>query len=204
MPALPPLRSASPTDVALVVGGGNDPLAEFESAAAMCRDAGLSYTTLVCNDMIANFPHIIDHAVSLHPEKMKRWVYLRNQADFPALTRTWSHRPFLGFTNHTKDWQGSSGLICVKIARELGFTHIILCGVPMTVEGEHFSRNQRWNAAPGFWRGWHIRIDELKPFVRSYAGETFNAFGAPDVVWLTAIIPDPTPMRGPETGGYKA
>lgn len=203
-PALPPLRYASPTEVAIVVGGGGDPLAEFEQAAAMCRAAGLAYTVIVCNDMIASFPYVVDHALTLHPDKMARWVKLRTTSGFPPLTRTWSHRPYQGFSNHSKDWQGSSGLLCVKIMRELGFTHIVLCGVPMTTEGNHFVRKQKWNAAQGFWRGWQRVLDVLRPFVRSYSGETHKAFGAPDIGWLTSIIPDPNPMRGPETGGYKA
>lgn len=191
-------------DVALVVGGGGDPLSEFDAARAMCEVAGKSYATFVCNDLLALFPHHIDFACTLHPDKMISWTSLRERNGHPLpYGSTWAHRSYQNFTNHTKDWQGSSGLFMTKIAREDGHTHIILCGVPMTVEAEHFVRHQRWNAAPGFLRGWHRREAQLAPFVRSMSGWTQEKFGAPTFVWLTEQTPDPHPMR-PETGGMKA
>src|SRR5579864_863054 len=191
-------------DVALVVGGGGDPLSEFDAARLMCEAAGKTYTTLVCNDLLALFPHRIDFACTLHPDKMIAWTVLREKNGHPLpYGSTWAHRPYKNFTNHTKDWQGSSGLFMTKIARETGYTHIILCGVPMTVEAEHFVRHQRWNAAPGFIRGWNHHEAQLRPFVRSMSGWTQATFGSPSFLWLTESIPDPRPLR-PEAGGMKA
>lgn len=183
-------------DVAICVGGGNDPLAEYAEAVAMCNAAGKSYVNFVCNDSISCFPGILDHACTLHPDKWQTWRNNRERAGLTAAVRVWAHRPYTNITNWTKDWQGSSGLFMVKIARELGYTHIILCGIPMTIEGEHFARNQRWNAAPGFQRGWLRVRAALRPFVRSMSGWTKEYFGAPDAEWIAADIPDPHPMTG--------
>ena len=180
-------------EVALVVGGSNEVMAEFEAARELCGPT--PYMTFVCNDMIAAFPNVID--------KMVMWMQQRLQAGLPPITRTWAHRGYSGFTDYTKDWGGSSGLLCTKIAREQGFTHIILCGVPMTVENGHFKRQARWNAAHGFRRGWSQHILGLKPFVRSMSGWTQQQFGAPDQAWLDTVIPDPRPIRG-QRGGLKA
>lgn len=196
MPTQPPgSPSASRADVALLVGGGNDPLSEFDAARMMCDAASKSIATFVCNDLIALFPHVINYAVTLHPDKMIEWLALRAKNGHPMPPDTlWAHRPYRGFTNSTKDWQGSSGLFMTKIAREQGYTHIVLCGVPMTVEAEHYVRHARWNAAPGFVRGWVRQKDKLRPFVRSMSGWTQETFGAPSFSWLIEDIPDPHPL----------
>ena len=196
------LNLCGSAEVALVVGGGNDPIQEYRDAKALCGDR--LTMNFVCNDMISVFPDAIDNAVTLHPEKMLIWMHERSKANLPGVERTWAHREWPGFTNHTRDWGGSSGLMCVKIARESGFTHIVLCGVPMTVEGKHFKRNQDWNAAHTFRRGWdRAGQRNLDAFVRSMSGWTQERFGAPDQKWLSALIPDPHPLR-PENVGLKA
>lgn len=188
-----------------MVGGGGDPLSEFDSAVALCEAAEKSYATFVCNDMIALFPHIIDFAGTLHPDKMHTWLQIRANNNYPMeIGSKWCHRSFRGFTHDTRDWQGSSGLFLTKIARELHYTHVVLCGVPMSVEADHFVRHQRWNAAAGFQRGWRRVEHSLRPYVRSVSGWTQVMFGAPTVEWLLEPIEDkhpvphaPTPTRAP-------
>jgi hypothetical protein len=192
---LSPSEFPAKQDVALVVGGGGDPLSEFDAAVALCESVGKSYATFVCNDMIALFPHPIDFAVTLHPDKMPTWLQLRSNYGHPMPPSTiWCHRSYRGFSHHTTDWQGSSGLFMAKIAREQGYTHVILCGVPMAVESDHFVRHQRWNAAPGFIRGWKKQEHALRPYIRSMSGWTLATFGAPSVEWLAEAIQDQHPV----------
>lgn len=196
MLATPPSLSVLQADVAICVGGGNDPLAEYEVARKLCIDSGKSFVNIVCNDMIACFPHEIHAACTLHPDKWQYWRTLRERSGYPMPHTLWSHRPYTNFTHHTKDWQGSSGLFMVKAARESGHTHIILVGVPMNTEGGHFARNQVWNAAVGFRKGWARVQGALRPFVRSTSGWTLDHFGAPTAEWLNTVVPDPYPMKG--------
>lgn len=197
--------SALRADVALCVGGGGDPLAEYEAALKLCLDAGKTVENYVCNDMLTCFPGVVHHGATLHPDLWPKWKRLRMEAGLPLPLRMWAHRAYPGgFTDHTKDWQGSSGLFLCKIAREQGHTHIILAGVPMTVEGRHFIRRVDWGAAEGFRKGWARVQGSLRPFVRSMSGWTMAHFGAPTVEWLNAAIPDRFPMRAQHGGGYKA
>jgi hypothetical protein len=181
--------------IALVIGGAENALEDYAKACALCLETGKMWTTFVCNDTIQVFPEHIDHAVTLHPDKMHIWTSNRRKAGFADVGATWCHRPYKNFTNDTRDWGGSSGLLCVKIARVLKFRHVILCGVPMTVEAGHITRKKRWQAAHGFRRGWSRHVPELKPFVRSMNGWTKELFLEPTVEWLRADIPDPTPPR---------
>ncbi len=189
-------RSESRAKIALVVGGGGDPLSEYDAARAMCELAHKETVSFVCNDLIAIFPHHIDHAGTLHPDKMHTWVRLRNVNGHPMpIGRIWAHRSYKDFTDHTKDWQGSSGLLMTKVAREQGHTHVILCGVPMTPEANHFIRHQPWNAAPGFIRGWQREQHHLRPYIRSMSGWTRKTFGAPSFGWLLDDFDDGHPLH---------
>lgn len=199
-PASSPSAYPAKRDVAIIVGGGGDPLSEFDAATVMCDVAHKSYATFVCNDMIALFPHVIDFAGTLHPDKMHAWLGLRTKYGHPMpLGSTWCHRSYRDFTHHTRDWQGSSGLFMTKIAREQGYTRVVLCGVPMSVEAEHFVRHRRWDAAAGFARGWRRHEYALIPYVRSMSGWTQERFGAPTFTWLTGVIEDRHPTRNEPT-----
>lgn len=172
------LPSPDPIKLAIVVGGGNDPIEEAQQAALYAHKAGLEPTYFIVNDMIAHFPHEAV-AVTLHREKLEGWMQTRVREGLPLISQVWGHRKYDRITNVTEDWSGSSGLFAVKIARMLGFTRIILAGVPMTADGNHFVRKVRWNAVQGFRRGWERHKDEIAPYVRSVSGWTAEQFGKP-------------------------
>lgn len=196
-----PASTGSRPDVALVVGGGGDPFSEYGAARAMCEIAQKTVATFVCNDTLTVFPDAVDYAMTLHPDKMAGWLRERSKNGLPLPPgQTWCHRSYLGFTNHTPDWQGSSGLFMVKVALEQGFTHIILCGVPMTIEGEHIIRHKLWHAAQGFTRGWHRHIGHIRPNVRSMSGWTKEQLGEPTFMWLLTPIVRRSVPRDPWMG----
>ena len=169
------------TRVALVVGGSERVKEELAEAEALC--AGCDVTRFVINDMIpqAEGPCI---AVSLHPTKLADWLKRREANGHPAPSQVWAHRSGPNVTNHVEDWAGSSGLFACKIARQLGFERIILCGVPMEPSAKHVVRGQPWPAGVTFRRGWERHKEEIKPFVRSMSGWTAEQFGRPSVETL--------------------
>lgn len=183
----PPLTQ----EAAIVMCGGGDPFEEYARAKAMCAEAGRSVTIFAGNDMVEKFPEDVHHAVSLHPDKFPNWLNRRKANGFSDPEKVWAHRDYPPLVTHwAKDWSGSTGLLCTKISRELRFVHVILCGVHMTVEADHFVRKQPWNAALGFRRGWSSHMRELKPYVRSFGGWTKEQFGEPTVEWLREDIPE--------------
>ncbi len=199
----PDSRSACANKIALVVGGSKDVFEEYALALALCRDCGLATENFVMNDMIVLFPDVIDHALTLHPDKLSHWIPARSKNGFPPITETWGHRDFKHVTDHTRDWGGSSGLFAVKIARELGFVKIVLCGVPMTVEATHIKRGEPWNAAHGFRRAWMKQRHTIKAHIRSMSGWTAEQFGVPTEEWLQSVVPDTQPMQ-PQPAELKA
>lgn len=206
-PPVAPLipRAATTQDVAIVMCGGGDPFAEYDLATELCDQAGRNATIFAGNDMIEKFPGHVHHALTLHPDKLQLWLPKRLAAGFEPPEKIWAHRNYEGSVTHwTRDWSGSTGLFCVKVARECGFTHVVLCGVHMTVEAEHFVRHKRWDAAHGFRRGWEGRIAQLQPYVRSFGGWTLEQLGAPTVEWLRQDIVDTHAGENPYSGGLKA
>lgn len=204
-PPVAPVVVEVPTtqDIAVVMCGGGDPFAEWELVKSMCERAGKTVSIFAGNDMIEHFPENVDHALSLHPDKLKLWLPRRSANGFNMPPKVWAHRNYEGAVTHwTRDWSGSTGLFCVKVARENGHTHIVLCGVHMNVESDHFVRKQPWNAALGFRRGWLARVPELRPYVRSMGGWTQQEFGAPDEEWLRQDIAEL--HRARVNGGLRA
>ena len=184
----------------MICGGGN-PFAEADEALRLCYLRKVTPTIIVGNDMIGEWPLAAEHGATLHPDKLHIWQRQRgaNQSaqglgrykdGFQPIGRIWGHRPFTGVNNWTRDWSGSTGLFCVKILREIGFTHIMLCGVHMSTASNHFLRKTPWGACDGFKRAWEMRLPILRPYVRSFGGWTKEQFGAPTEEWLWTDIED--------------
>lgn len=182
-----------PFKVAVVVGGAATVWDEVEATRALIG-AGANFSEtppevawLVINSAI---PLFSDHcsAISLHPAKLKDWLAEREANGHPAPGQVWAHVKHMAYPSVTHirdDWRGSSGLFAVAVARQLGFDRIILCGVPMTVNGGHIQRGKApWSAREQFIKAWGLHREEIRPFVRSWSGWTAETFGSPDVMFL--------------------
>jgi hypothetical protein len=172
--------------VAFIVGGAECALADYAAAFELLGiEASNDVAAFAVNDMIAAFPRLVDHAVTLHPDKLLGWLRERHNAGREPPLRVWCNRNGIKrFTDWTPDWGGSAGLFATKIARELDFRRIVLCGVPMTVNGGHFRRRMPWPACGGFRPAWERHAAELRPYVRSMSGWTAELFGMPGRHWL--------------------
>jgi hypothetical protein len=165
---------------AIVLGGANTVWDDAEAALNMFTPD----LTIAVNDIGTRWAGHIDHWVTLHPEKMAGWIRARNARGFPGGFVTWSHKGG-HLDRRSADWAGSSGLFAVKIALELGCTHVVACGVPMEPDKGHFFDKSTWNDAHQFRRGWERRREEIAPFVRSMSGWTKGLLGEPSPQWLS-------------------
>lgn len=194
---IPPVPSNEiKREIAIVIGGANNVVREWCDALDLCAMYSQPTVNFVCNSMIGDFPAHIDNAVTLHPENLVDWFAVRDHAGRDRPDIVWSHRPHNGVTNFTKDPHGSVGLFAVKVARQHGYNKIILAGVPMTVEDEHYKRHERWNACTAFQKYWPANrgLFNLSECVRSMSGWTRDQYGFPDAAWLQSVIDIP-PLR---------
>jgi len=191
---------------AVVLGGADcvwDDVRAWEAAYGKEWD-GL---TIAVNDIGSWWPRHIDHWVSLHPNKFKRWMEQRAENGFAFNGDTWGRA---GRYNEPVTWAhelhpwpgGSSGLLAVQVAQVLEVTRVILCGVPMTPSG-HFSESKEnfgpiWYAAAGYWTAWVNHHEHLRNWVRSMSGKTKELLGVPTLEWLhdaNVSIPLPIPAQ---------
>lgn len=168
--------------IALIIGGAECAMEDYKKASDFCFSFSITPKIFIINDMIASFPGEVI-AVTLHPDKLPNWLIQRNNNKLPIPSERWSNRPGKQVTHTTKDWGGSSGLFAPKIAKEKGLKSI-LCGVPMTVDGMHFVRHQRWSACSAFRKPWLERKAEMLPFIRSMSGWTAQEYGQPNSEWI--------------------
>ena len=174
---------------ALILGGAACLDEDLAAAAAL----GITEETaaiIATNHAGRDRPGRVDAWASFHAELFNRWIAEREAAGRPPALMLWTaerplHEPQMPPNLHlTSHWGGSSGLLAVAVALELGFRRIVLCGVPMTAEGEHYDRAGLWIDAGNYRRAWLDRAGVLAGRVRSMSGWTRDMLGEPDSAWL--------------------
>jgi hypothetical protein len=190
---------------AIVLGGAE---CVWRDLAALERMAGRwDGLVIAVNDVGCHWTRHLDHWVSLHPERLVRgdpnhparwpWVKQRAYNGHPNGFRTWArttsaHR-VTKIDQTLRTWGGgSSGLLAVTVAKEIGVTHLTLCGVPMTKD-PHFRESQvhvkgrKWSSADSHWKAWLQVEDKLQGWVKSMSGRTRDLLGEPTAEWLEGV-----------------
>jgi hypothetical protein len=125
------------------------------------------------NDIGQKLPRVT-HWVTLHP---REWEIHQRRAIATGYTR-WSHHEPCDKI-FTPPGKGSSGLYAVRVMMHLGYTQIILAGVPME-QRPHFNKERDWADCDKYKKAWTDDLDEIKPFVRSCSGWTRRLLGGPE------------------------
>jgi hypothetical protein len=148
---------------------------------------------IAVKDMILLWPLRVDYGVNLHPERsigyMRERAKLKRNTDFEV----WAHKSLTSTLPHrvTTDWQGSTGLLAVKIALEEGFDGVVLAGVPMEPSAGHVVRHKAWQSAQMFRKGWKVHFGEIESKVKSMSGWTMDLLGTPTTEWLQKLSAAP-------------
>ena len=171
---------------ALCLGGADTLAADREGAELLL--AGREYLVIACNHAGRDEPGRIDHWATMHPELWKLWVPARAAAGHPPAGKLWHarHRRTDLESEAMESWGGSSGLLCVKLALDLGCSHVVLAGIPMLKTARHYDDERHWTEARQYWAAWEKRLPALRDRVRSMSGWTAKLLGRPDRRWLDA------------------
>lgn len=131
----------------------------------------------------------INYAVTLHPEEMPAHLE-RRVGNIPQLWTSLSKQSKVDDSwSVVGHWgPGSSGLFAVTVALHLGYTRVLLCGVPMDPRPHAEGASPKWEGGP--WKdheihreGWTHHQDKLG-CVRSMSGWTQALLGGPDAEFL--------------------
>lgn len=181
---------------ALVLGSAACLFADIEAALALFAPD----IVVACNDAGVAWPGRLDHWATLHPDKLPVWIARRAALGRPAAAALWSYgagaAPPGMAVNRVAEKDGSSALLCVRVARLSGATRIVCCGTPLT-PGPHIE-----GVSAAEWAGWRKRGRPLQPRfadyqaawvadrerllrdTRSMSGWTSELLGRPDRTWL--------------------
>jgi hypothetical protein len=173
--------------LALVLGGAS---CVWDDVAAFRTFGVEPDATVACNDMIAEWRGSLDAACSLHADKLRGWLDLRDSNGYAPPWRTLAK---IGTSRGFEEveWKfvgqretGSSGLFALRVALEtLGAERAVLCGIPMQ-HAPHFFNTHPWHAYKRHWNGWLQALPQIKSRARSMSGETQRILGSPSREWL--------------------
>lgn len=146
---------------------------------------------IACNDIGCTLQRL-DHWCTLHPEKLDAWRAVR-AVHRPADDHyeTWIRpmplgveRPTSHYDHEIQIWGGSSGLMCVQVALQVGADRVICAGIPLE-NRPHFNKREAWRHPSQYRTDWERRKDMgMLDNVRSCSGWTRELLGGPDE-WLT-------------------
>lgn len=169
---------------ALILGGANT----LHDDMAGALDLFTPDLIIACNHAARDHEGPVDHWASMHPELMPMWIRDRAKKGLPAAGRYWFPRhkpsPIKGTPLRTRG--GSSGMLCVEVARALECTHAVLAGIPLVKTARHFDDHRHWGEARQYWPAWERQKPNMENWVRSMSGFTRDLLGKPTREWLNA------------------
>lgn len=167
---------------ALVLGGANT-LADDKRQAFEIFTPDL---IVACNHAGRDEPGRVDHWATMHPDLFPHWLKQRRSAGRPEPGQLWhaKHRPTPVRSKPIESWGGSSGLLCVTVALELGAERVVLAGVPLSKTARHYDDERHWDEARQYWPAWERYRDRMIGRVRSFSGWTLSLLGSPTREWL--------------------
>lgn len=174
--------------IAIILGGALSVWDDLDLASKLAPAA----TVIGTNHAGRDHDGPLDHWVTMHPEILPRWIEARRAAARPDAGQLWSaahRRGEVEGLRHIKGVGGSSGLLAVMVAIEIGATHVMLCGVPMCQNGRHYDRERmKWQEAPQYLAAWRMQLPIITGKVKSFGGETERMLGRPTKEWLDGDI----------------
>jgi len=169
---------------ALVLGGANTLEADKAAALALFEPDLI----IACNHAGRDEPGRLDHWATMHADLMPHWLKQRRAAGRPEPGQLWHARHrgrnAIASSRSIESWGGSSGMLCIAVAFELGVRRIVLAGVPMTKTAKHYDDEKLWMEARQYWSAWERRQGMMLGRVRSFSGWTANLLGVPTREWL--------------------
>jgi hypothetical protein len=176
---------AQPRFLTALVLGGADTLETDRIQALSLFDPDL---IVACNHAARDEPGRVDHWATMHPELLPGWLAQRRAYARPEPGEYWHPRhkavQCLVPSRPVESWGGSSGLLCVAVAFELGCTHVVLAGVPMLKAHRHFDDPRPWAEARQYHPAWERHLPAMRGRVKSCSGWTREQLGAPSRGWF--------------------
>lgn len=172
-----PFKTPQYSGSLLIVGGGRcvwDDLARI--------DYSIEWDVMCVNDIIMHYPGDVHHAYSNDNRTLPKWVAARrpryaieNKLPIQHSCNTLETGYKWPFPGH-----GTSGLGAVYVGLAIGYTNIVLCGIPMDGTGHYFDPPTRTTNYASGMRYWRNAVPIFNGAVSSQSGLTRELLGQPN------------------------
>jgi len=176
-----PARLGRYSGAALILGGGRN---LWDDVARVRPWAG---AVIAVNDAGAHYQEGVAHWVTLHPEYLPGWRFYRRRHCYDASGQAplcHASRDGEGVDIHweLERYGGTSGLFAAHVALMLGYSRVVLAGVPMDNTGHYF--DPPWARTDNEDRSIGIEWEQARDTifggrVKSLSGRTRDWLGAP-------------------------
>lgn len=158
-------------------------------------DFGVEFDTMAINYSVKIIPWQVEHFVA-GDSHMKDMQALAATMKNGCIKHCWNPNS-KGFDirwirNGVPGWNGTTANLCAKIGIALGYTRLVLAGVPMDGSGNWYApllkKNDiklRKDHRQHLWKWTEIASRPIGRLIRSMSGNTAELLGKPTKDWLT-------------------
>lgn len=143
------------------------------------------------NEMLQFFPGILQHGITLHPEKLPAWRFLPDQqAEKEHRPRMKVHSNHDVWPQHLVDYVwpihrdgGTSGIFGAIVGLLMGYSRVILAGIPCDRSPRFFDPYWKMHSLFGSETAnneWQMIKEVFQGRVTSLSGRTKDILGGPD------------------------
>ena len=185
----------SENEVLLIVGDATDVLADVEKFIEICPTG---FDTMCINYSAKLIPWEIQHFIAgdSHTEDMQKQALLLPDS---CLKHCWNPKSH-GFNirwlrNGRTGWNGTTANLGIKIGIALGYTRIVLAGIPMDNSGNWYSADlpdddikKKKDHRDHLWKWNEIASRPVSRLLRSMSGNTAELLGKPSREWIEEAL----------------
>lgn len=185
----------SDNEILLIVGDATDVMSDVSRFLEICPSG---FDTMCINYSAKLIPWEIQHFIAgdSHMEDMQR---MAQQLPDGCLKHCWNPQS-IGFNirwlrNGRTGWNGTTANLGIKIGIALGYTRIILAGIPMDNSGNWYSGvipaddvKQGKDHRNHLWKWSEIASRPVSRLLRSMSGNTADLLGEPTTEWIEEAL----------------
>ena len=191
----PPSLRTSGNEVLLIVGDSTHVMDDLSAFIEICPTG---FDTMCMNYSHKIVPWDVQHFVAgdSHMEEMQE---MAKQLPSTCLKHCWNPNS-LGFDirwvrNGRTGWNGTTANLCIKIGIALGYTRIVLAGVPMDNTRNWYAPlldkddiKQGKDHRAHLWKWNEIASRLISRLLRSMSGNTAELLGTPTIEWIEQAL----------------
>lgn len=180
--------------IVLILGSGTGIFEDIRDAKELIGQK--HFDAMAVNMSFLAYKGEVKHLVTVHQEKIEHFYELAKTLPEQRFSHIHTHShmvcPGVEAAWPIVDQNGTSSFFAVKVAILLGYTKIILCGVPLNGSRRFYDSPydvyENNFGCEAIEHSWHQYKPQFGGRVRSMSGKTAQIYGKPDKEWIHGNI----------------